>query len=668
MRISTLLIKAKAEIFSFFSCKISAFAVCFIVLSASFLNAQWVNNPALNTKLVTDGSKPINISSVEDLKGGAFIFWEDNKSGFQNDIFFIHMDGNGKVSFRADGKKVSELNDDKVSPAACINLPNTAVIVWKDFSLSKTGNLFAQKVYANGNLFWQKNGVQATPNYPGVTDYAVCSDDKGNVYISYIAKSDEFASSYKLKLQIIKANGNLQNNVDGITIHDSPYRKSLSSVIADNEGGAFLFWLENQNNKSILFSSHIDSSGKEVWGKKPLAVSNVNHNVLSYSVHMSDFASIYIAWQIQKSDKEIFHQLISISGKPLWGPGGKIASVRKGYKTNPQVLTADSTIILSWTNELNKDKDIYIQKYNIKGAPRWKDDVAVIKLPKDQFGQKLLSDGKAGAIVAWIDKRKESVRPNIYAQRISSGGKRLWDSLGIAVASYNNTEKSYPSIVSDLRGGAIAIFKEIRASKGEIYAQKIFNTGTYVSQIIGLSAVLNGDSVKISWYSANESGGTNYDIEKTVQTEDGTSQWTVVGNIKSEGISSAKYYQFHDYPKETGTIFYRIIQKDNLGNIQPSDVTKVEFFQATGKITLGQNSPNPFSDETSIIFFLTEPAWIKFEFFNSHIELIREIEGKNYPQGENKITFSGKDLPAGVYFYRAQAGDFVDVRKMVLSR
>ena len=59
------------------------------------LKAQWVNNPALNTKLVVDGSKPINISSVEDLKGGALIFWEYNKSGFQNEIFFIHMDGIG---------------------------------------------------------------------------------------------------------------------------------------------------------------------------------------------------------------------------------------------------------------------------------------------------------------------------------------------------------------------------------------------------------------------------------------------------------------------------------------------------------------------------------------------------------------------------------------------
>jgi len=675
MRTSTLLIKAdltfSSRAFLIIRTKFNfrfplLLGIVFFLISP--LYSQWVNNPTLNTKIVVGASKPINISSVEDLNGGAFIYWEDNKSGFQNDIYFVHMDANGKVSFRADGKKVSELSGNKMQPVVSSNLPNAAVVVWKDFTRSKAGNLFAQRVYSNGNLLWPIEGVQVSPNYPDVTDYSICSDYLGNVYLSYVAKNDEFGSAYKIIFQKIKVNGELQNNINGITVYDSPGRKSSTSVIADNEGGAYLFWLENQNNHTLLFTSHIDSSGRDVWGKKPAVVSNINQTVLSYSVQRTDFSSIYVAWQIQKSEKEIYHQLISISGKPLWGPGGRIASTKKGNKTNPQVLTADSTIILSWTNDYKNDKDVYVQKYNQKGIPKWKEDVPAIKLPKDQFGQKLLSDGKGGAIVFWIDKRQESVRANIYAQRINNSGKRLWDTLGIAVASHNNTEKSYLSIVSDLRGGTIAIFREIRDSKEEIFAQKIFNTGTYISQIIGLSAVLNGDSVTVSWYSANESSGTNYDIERTVQTENGTSQWSVVKNIKPENISNARYYIFNDHPKEIGTHFYRIIQKDDMGNIQPSDVAKVEFFESKNKISLGQNSPNPFSDETTIVFYLPEPTWVKIEFFNSHIELIKEVEGQNYPAGENKITFSGKTLSSGVYFYRLQTEDFVDVRKMVLAK
>src|ERR1035437_4557830 len=132
MRISILSVKFYAK---------GLLSFILVIIFVLPLKAQWVNNPALNTKLVIDGSKPINISSVEDLKGGAFIFWEDNKSGFQNEISFIHMDGNGKVSFHPDGKKISDLNGDKVTPAVSQNLPNTAVVVWKDYTKSKNGNL-----------------------------------------------------------------------------------------------------------------------------------------------------------------------------------------------------------------------------------------------------------------------------------------------------------------------------------------------------------------------------------------------------------------------------------------------------------------------------------------------------------------------------------------------
>src|ERR1035437_703558 len=162
MRISILSIKYYTSVL------LSLILVVIFVLP---LNSQWVNNPALNTKLVIDGLKPINISSVEDLKGGAFIFWEDNKSGFQNEIYFIHMDGNGNVSFQADGKKISNLTGNKFAPAVSRNLANTAVVVWKDYSRSKNGNLFAQRVYTNGNLLWQISGVQVTPDYPDVIDY-----------------------------------------------------------------------------------------------------------------------------------------------------------------------------------------------------------------------------------------------------------------------------------------------------------------------------------------------------------------------------------------------------------------------------------------------------------------------------------------------------------------
>ena len=36
--------------------------------------------------------------------------------------------------------------------------------------------------------------------------------------------------------------------------------------------------------------------------------------------------------------------------------------------------------------------------------------------------------------------------------------------------------------------------------------------------------------------------------------------------------------------------------------------------------------------------------------------------------GDNKIIFDGEELSSGVYFYRIQAGNFIDTKKMILLK
>jgi hypothetical protein len=640
-----------------------------VLLSGSNIYAQWVNNPEQNTKIAVDAVNPINISSIDDQKGGAFILWEENKDKQHNDIYFLHLDGNGKVSFRADGKKISVLNGAKSGPVAVSNSPNTAVVVYRDFSRNKNGELCVQKVLSNGNYLWDSRGIQVSGTEGELGDYSIAGDKRGNVYVAYLTRDiNHPAEQYKIMLQKVTANGRVLGAKGGINAFTSPGSITQPIIIPDQKGGVFLFWLENQNNKSIIYTQRFDSTGNTVWGKKPLNISGTARSVTSYSVNATDYSSIYIAWQVQNKDKDIYHQLISTGGKILWEAGGKLATTLKGDQVNPQVLTEDSTIILSWTNEFQKDRNVFIQKYNQQGKPLWKNNgLAVVDLKGAQFGQKLITDGKGGAIVSWIDRRIDSLKANIYAQRVTTAGKTSWAVSGIPVASKKNTEKSYLSMVSDKRGGAIFIFKDRREGKGEIYGQKVFNTGTYVSQLIGFNAEVIEDSVKISWYSANELGETQYDIERTSQSDSSSTGWELIGTMYSEGESSAKYFEYYDKPHVAGTVYYRVIQSDDKGNFQPSDVAKLVFLEAASKIVVGQNSPNPFSGETQIEIYVPQECDVTIEFFNSRVEEVKKIDNTHFHAGKNKIKFSASGLQSGIYFYKVQIGDFVDVKKMVVT-
>ncbi len=639
-----------------------------LVLSFTFYSttfAQWVSDPKTNSRLVVDTNDPINISSVKDFNGGAFIFWQDKKEKYGSQVYFIHVDAQGKVTFRAGGKNISASNAQKEIPVAAESLPNTAIIAWKD--KGNKGPLYAQRVSNNGLYLWQNGDLKLTDTVFSVSDYSISSDKIGNVYVSYVARNFNINSNYRVEFRKITSDGNFYSDSAKI-ISSSINRKSTTSVIPDNLGGAFIYWLENVKNKTLLFLQHVNGKGKLDWGQKPLRVSNRNYSVINYTAKLFSQTNSYVAWQFAKNDKDIFHQLVNSKGKLLWGNDGKQVTNQNGNQINPNVFTKDSTIFVSWTDDFKKRQNIYVQKFNPQGNPLWtKGGLPVIDIDGAQFGQRIIPDGQSGIILSWIDKRQDSTRANIYSQKISSSGEKIWDSLGVATATHYNTRKSYLSLLTDDNDGAIAIFKENRDGKNNIYSQRIFDTGTFASQITGFDTQLTSDSVKISWYSASEQSESVYNIERALQPNLGNASWETITTVKSLNKTGSKYYEVYDHPGFASTIYYKVVEEKPGGETQDSDVKRVIYLKNDSKVIIAQNNPNPFSDSTTISFFLPEKGKVKIEFYNGRLEKIDELE-KFFPAGENSVSFSANKLEPGIYFYRFKAGKFIDVKKMVVTK
>jgi hypothetical protein len=83
---------------------------------------------------------------------------------------------------------------------------------------------------------------------------------------------------------------------------------------------------------------------------------------------------------------------------------------------------------------------------------------------------------------------------------------------------------------------------------------------------------------------------------------------------------------------------------------------------------LFQNIPNPFSETTSISFILPNEEFVEIEIFDIKLNPLGVITQKTFPAGKNIVTFDAKRLTPGVYFYKMKAGDFVAVKKMVVSK
>lgn len=85
---------------------------------------------------------------------------------------------------------------------------------------------------------------------------------------------------------------------------------------------------------------------------------------------------------------------------------------------------------------------------------------------------------------------------------------------------------------------------------------------------------------------------------------------------------------------------------------------------------LYQNYPNPFNPSTTIKYTLKNNEYIKIELFNCLGESIQVIDEGMKESGTYRLFLSLNNnlLTSGVYFYRIQAGDFVQIRKMILLK
>lgn len=90
---------------------------------------------------------------------------------------------------------------------------------------------------------------------------------------------------------------------------------------------------------------------------------------------------------------------------------------------------------------------------------------------------------------------------------------------------------------------------------------------------------------------------------------------------------------------------------------------------------LAQNSPNPFNPATTITYSIPEgtQGLVTLKIFDLRGRVIRTLVNAELPSGSYKVLWDGtKDsgwvAASGVYFYRLQAGEFTQTRKMVLLK
>jgi hypothetical protein len=98
-------------------------------------------------------------------------------------------------------------------------------------------------------------------------------------------------------------------------------------------------------------------------------------------------------------------------------------------------------------------------------------------------------------------------------------------------------------------------------------------------------------------------------------------------------------------------------------------VTPVEqddHLQIPREYRLSQNFPNPFNPNTAIGYQLSAISDVDLSVYNLLGQKVATLVNGRKQAGSHQVEWDASGFPSGVYYYRIKAGEFDDVKKMIL--
>ena len=608
------------------------------------------NNGINFTQILAYPVTAVAVKSNGDIFAGGFI--SDNPGYFT----LVYRSTDNGENWESVGTFETGLSISSV--AAIIIAPNEDIFVggWHD-PFSDSGGIYRSK--DNGNT-WTKSGLDSMSVwslilnsqgdfFAGTEDGVFYSKDKGDTWqqlngldsikvTSLVINSNDelYAGTYRQGIFRFSEN-NWQQIASGSTISWDvviTFNSNNELLAGSSKEGVFRFTNNNQNfiqSNSGLIISEIED-----------LVSNNKGDIFAVIENRGIFKSSDKgnSWeQTSLNNKLILTLAVNLHGHIFAGGQGYSGFWRSTDNgVNWTKLGLDSTIIR--TIAVMPNNAIFVGTYD--GIFRSEDN-------GESWEQAGFNDGGVIRSLA-INSRNE-----IFAVVFSHEPRGIYRS--------NDFGKNWTETgLIDIEANTIAV-----NSKDHLFVGTAYDGGIYYSTDNGVTwqqSGLNSSDFVINSIVFNERdeifagsafGGVHrsYDNGKSwSQLNEGLIEPMVKVLILTEdGFLFAGTYGNGVFKSSNAVTFVR--QNESIAN---------EF------LVLDQNYPNPFNPATKIKYSIPKRSYIILKVYDILGNEITTLLNEEKPAGTYEVTWNVVNLPSGIYFYRLQAGSFVETKKMILLK
>lgn len=539
---------------------------------------------------------------------------------------------------------------------------------------------------AAGKQLWSKSyaGKYGSMDEPD----AMTVDINGNILIT--AKSYNKHGSYDFLTLKYDDNG---NNVWVRSYENSADTSYIPvSIAADKSGNIFVTgykqFTANNLNYIDMLTVEYDPGGNLMWSR---AYHDQDQNMpVSIKIDNNDNVIVLGYWQ---NNKGFTHHIIlvkySSSGQLLWGKDVNqdvIQPVGLQVDANGNSYIASQSAVTHQDSSTNLDYNLL--KFNPTGMLLWSKTFNDSLNLQDYITGLILGKDNSVYVTGYIDTYTKQTS---LTMKYDTSGQILWsafyDSLGTAVGENQGNH-------------AKALGED---AAGNIYVTGYFNNGVNDTEIFLLKYDKNGKLQHVSVYNCPDKSEADDYVEKILVMSDGTVylpghfyqyfpdySLETIKFLPDGSLDGVGKYQLLTSPAEVAMTPAGIAALPS-GNIVEvaSDVGYKPYWNAisiidySGSTTgininnnytipaqykLSQNFPNPFNPSTKINFSIPQNSNVKIEIYNILGQRVRTLLNESKSAGNYTITFNAENLTSGVYLYRIQAGNFTQVKKMILMK